>query len=386
MVKVAIVGAGQSKFGRRTDASLRELAFEATREAFKDSNLTPKEVDCSVVGNMSADFFNGQTSPAAVIAGYVGLNPQGTLRTECACASGSAALRTGYTYIASGLADIVMVIGVEKMNEIGTPKVTEALGRGGDAFWEFNFFGTTFPSYYALMATAHMARFGTTEDQLAKVAVKAHKYGAMNSYAHMQKEITLDNVLKSRYIAWPLKLYDCSLVTDGAAAVILASEEKAKKITDTPIWISGLGFASDTEYFAAKSSYVGIKSAVLAAEQAYKMANVEPEDIKVACVHDCFTIAEIMAYEDLGLCKKGEGGKLIDEEQTFIGGKIPVNVDGGLKAKGHPVGATGVAMAAEITKQLRGECGKRQVPKAETGLSHNVGASGQYCHIHIYRV
>lgn len=385
MVKVAIVGVGQSKFGRRTDASLRELTFEAAKGAFEDSNLTPKDIDSSVVGNMTADLFNGQVSPASVITEYVGLNPQGTLRTECACATGSAAVRAGYATIASGLADTVMVIGVEKMNEASTPKVVETLGRGGDAFWEFSFFGTTFPSYYALTATAHMNQFGTTEEQLGKVAVKAHKYGAMNSYAHMQKEISLDDVMKSRYIAWPLKLYDCSLITDGAAAVILASEEKAKKITDTPIWISGLGFASETGYFAAKSSYTGIKSAVLASEQAYKMAKVEPNDIKVACVHDCFTIAEIMAYEDLGFCKKGEGGKMIDEEQTYIGGKIPVNVDGGLKAKGHPVGATGVAMTAEITKQLRGECGRRQVPNAEIGLSHNVGASGQYCYVHIYR-
>lgn len=385
MIKVAIVGVGQSKFGKRTDASLRELAFEAAKEAFEDSNLSPTDIESSVIGNMTADLFNGQASPANVLTEYVGLNPQGTLRAECACATGSAAFRAGYMTIASGLADIVMVIGVEKMNEVSTPKAVEVLGRGGDSFWEFSFFGTTFPSYYALMATAHMNQFGTTEEQLGKIAVKAHKYGAMNPYAHMQKEITLDDALKSRYIAWPLKLYDCSLITDGAAAVILSSEDKAKKITDTPVWVSGLGFASEAGYFAAKPSYVGIKSAVLAAEQAYKMAKVDAEDIKVACVHDCFTIAEIIAYEDLGFCKKGEGGKMIDEGQTYIGGRVPVNVDGGLKTKGHPVGATGVAMAAEIAKQLRGECGKRQTPNADIGLSHNVGASGQYCYVHIYR-
>jgi len=383
--KVAIVGVGQSKFGRRMDASYRELCFEATKKAFEDSGLTPKDIQYSVIGVAGAEFLVGQLSPAAPAADYVGLNPQGSMRVEAACATGSAAVRTAYTTILSGLADVVMVLGYEKMNEVPTGRAIEALGRGGDVQWEFAWWGTTFPAFYALMATRHMNQFGTTEEQLAKVAVKSHKYGAMNPYAHMQKAVTLDEVMKSRVIAWPLKLYDCSLITDGAAAVIIASASVAKKISDTPIWLCGLGCASEGEYFAAKPSYVGVTSAVEAGRQAFKMAKVEPKDIDVADVHDCFTIAEIMALEDLGICNKGEGGKFVEEEQTYVGGKLPTNVDGGLKAKGHPIGATGVSMAIEIAKQLRGEADAgRQVPKAETGLTHNVGATGQYAYVHIY--
>jgi acetyl-CoA C-acetyltransferase len=383
--KVAIVGIGQSKFGKRMDASYRELCFEATKEAFEDSKLTPKDIQYSVIGVAGAEFLVGQLTPGAPVADYVGLNPQGSMRVEAACATGSAAIRAAYTAIVSGLADIVMVLGYEKMNEVPTAKAMEALGRGGDSQWEFLWWGTTFPAYYALMATRHMHQFGTTEEQMAKVAVKNHKYGAMNPYAHMQKAVTLEEVMKSRVIAWPLKLYDCSLITDGAAAVIMASASVAKKLCDTPIWLTGLGCASESEYFAAKPSYVGVTSAVEAGRQAFKMAKVEPKDINVAVVHDCFTIAEIMAFEDLGFCKKGEGGKFVEEEQTYIGGKIPTNVDGGLKAKGHPIGATGVSMAVEIAKQLRGEADEgRQVQNAEIGLSHNVGATGQYAYVHIY--
>ena len=383
--KVAIVGVGQSKFGRRMDASSRELCFEATQHALDDSGLTAKDIQFSVVGVAGAEILCGQMNPAPPLATYAGLNPQGLMRVECACATGSAAVRAAYSTIVSGLADIAMAIGVEKMNEVPTPKAVEALGRGGDVQWEFSWWGTTFPSYYALMATRHMHDFGTTEEQLAKVSVKSHKYGALNPYAHMQKEVSLDEVMKSRVIASPLKLYDCSLITDGAAAVVMASAQVAKKICDTPVWLTGLGCASESGYFAAKPSYVGVTSAVEAGKQAFKMAKVEPKEINVADVHDCFSIAEIMALEDLGFVRKGEGGKFVEEGQTYVGGRIPTNVDGGLKAKGHPIGATGVSMAGEIAKQLRGDADKgRQVPKAEYGLTHNVGATGQYAYVHIY--
>jgi acetyl-CoA C-acetyltransferase len=242
----------------------------------------------------------------------------------------------------------------------------------------------TFPGYYALIAQAHMARYGTTEEQLAMVAVKNHHYAAMNSLAHMQKKITLEDALKSALVAYPLKLYDCSLITDGAAAILLASEEKAKKVSKEPIWVVGLGCGTDAQ-LPKRKDITTLDAVVCAARQAYEMAGIGPEDIDVANVHDCFTIAEICAYEDLGFCKTGEGGKMIEEKQTYIGGKIPVNVDGGLKAKGHPVGATGVSMACEITKQLRGEAGERQVKGAKIGLSHNVGGSGQIAAVHIYR-
>jgi len=293
-------------------------------------------------------------------------------------------LRTGWMNVASGLANLVLVVGVEKMTEVPTSLATDIMGRGGDATWEYPF-GTTFPGYYAMIANAHMAEFGTTEEQLAMVAVKNHYYGSLNPYAHMQKPITLDKALASFTVAHPLKLFDCSLITDGAAAVLLASEEKAKALSKKPVWIAGLGLATDTMRMGDRKSLTSILSSREAAKTAYRMAGVGPSNINVATVHDCFTIAEIVAYEDLGFCEKGEGGKLIQERETYAGGKIPVNVDGGLKSKGHPLGATGVSMAIEITKQLRGEAGERQVKNAETGLTHNVGGTGQVVAVHIFR-
>jgi len=380
--KVAVVGTGHTKFGKRNDVTIRELAFEAIKEAFEDCGVTPSDVGFTVVANYGV--FSEDICPAPYILEYAGLNPKGAMRVEAACASGSAAIHVAYWAVQSGLTDLALAVGVEKMFQVDTPTAVELLGRAGDILWEFIPFGTTFPGYYAMIATDHMNKYGTTEEQLAMVAVKNHKYGAMNPLAQLQREITVEDALKSRVIAWPLKLYDCCLISDGAAAVILASEDKAKKITDTPIWILGLGSATDTGYLARREDISTLRSAVLASKQAYKMAGIEPKDVDVAEVHDCFTIAEIIAYEDLGFCNKGEGGKLIEEEQTYIGGKIPVNVDGGLKSKGHPIGASGVAMAAEITKQLRGEAGKRQVPDAEIGLVHNVGAAGQFCYVTIY--
>ena len=286
--------------------------------------------------------------------------------------------------IASGLADVVLVVGVEKMTEVTTAMATEIMGRAGDAIWEYPF-GMTFPGYYALIAQAHMAEFGTTEEQMAMVAVKNHYYGSLNPFAQMQKEINLEKALNSITVAYPLKLYDCSLITDGAAAILLASEEKAKALSTKPIWIAGLGLATDTMRIGERTSLTSLRASREAARIAYKMAGLGPKEIDVATVHDCFTIAEIVAYEDLGFCEKGEGKKLIQEKETYIGGRIPVNLDGGLKSKGHPVGATGVSMAIEITKQLRGEAGPRQVKGAEIGLTHNVGGSGQVVAVHIFR-
>jgi acetyl-CoA acetyltransferase len=236
-----------------------------------------------------------------------------------------------------------------------------------------------------MIANAHMAEYRTTEEQLALVSVKNHYYGSLNPYAQMQKEITLEKALTSYTVAYPLKLYDCSLITDGAAAILIASEERAKVISKKPIWIVGAGIATDTLRLGDRKSLTSILSAKEAAKIAYKMAGMGPMNIEVATVHDCFTIAEIIAYEDLGFCEKGEGGKLIQAKETYVGGKIPVNVDGGLKSKGHPIGATGVSMAIEITKQLRGEAGERQVKNAVTGLAHNVGGTGQVAVVHIFR-
>src|SRR5512136_482907 len=383
MRKVAIVGIGHGKFGIRSDASLRELTFEAVKACLSDAGVSVKDVDSMVTG-IAGDEFSIALQPSAQVHDYIGFHPKPNFRVEGACATGSMAVRTGWMNVASGLADIVLVLGVEKMTEVPTSMATDIMGRGGDATWEYPF-GTTFPGYYAMIANAHMAEFGTTQEQLAGVAVKNHYYGSLNPYAHMQKPITLDKALASFTVAHPLKLYDCSLITDGAAAVIIASEERAKAISKKPVWIVGSGLATDTLRLGDRESLTSILAAREAAKTAYKMAGVGPADIDVATVHDCFTIAEIVAYEDLGFCEKGEGGKLIATKETYVGGRIPVNVDGGLKSKGHPIGATGVSMAIEITKQLRGEAGERQVKNAEIGLTHNVGGTGQVVAIHILR-
>jgi acetyl-CoA C-acetyltransferase len=383
MRKVAIVGIGHGKFGVRSDASLRELAFEAVKACLDDAGVPLKEVDSMVTG-IAGDEFAFGLQPSAQVHDYIGFHPKPNFRVEGACATGSIALITGYMSVASGLADLVLVVGVEKMTEAPTSIATEIMGKAGDAIWEYPF-GTTFPGYYAMIANAHMAEYGTTEEQLAMISVKNHYYGSLNPFAHMQKEITLEKALTSYTVAYPLKLYDCSLITDGAAAVLLASEERAKAISRKPIWIVGAGIATDTLRLGDRKSLTSILSAKEAAKIAYKMAGVGPGNIDVATVHDCFTIAEIVAYEDLGFCEKGEGGKLIEAEETYVGGRIPVNVDGGLKSKGHPIGATGVSMAIEITKQLRGEAGERQVKDAEIGLAHNVGGTGQVAAVHILR-
>jgi acetyl-CoA C-acetyltransferase len=386
MRRVAVIGVGNSKFGDRLDVTLQELAFEAVKEALEDANLTQKDIELSVVGTAGTRSY--ELYPAVPVNEYTGFYDKGPIRVEAACATGSAAVYTAYASVASGQVDVAIALGVEKMREVDTPTSLAVGGRGGNYLWEFHFLGTTFPAYYALYASSHMAKYGTKEEHLAKVAVKAHKYGAMNPKAHLQRAITLEDALKSNVVAWPLKLYDCCPISDGSAAVVLASEDKVNEAGGalTPVWIEAMGYSSDTANICRRPSYVGLGATVRASEMAYKQAKVKPENIDVATVHDCFTIAEIMAYEDLGFCKKGEGGKLVDEGQTEIGGKIPVNVDGGLKAKGHPLGATGCSMIYELTKQLRGERGKSQVPlKDYTALAHNVGGTGHYCWVTILR-
>jgi acetyl-CoA acetyltransferase len=265
-----------------------------------------------------------------------------------------------------------------------TPEVTEFLAMASDFPFE-QWHGITFPGLFALMATAHMHKYGTTEQHLGMVAVKNHYHGSLNPKAHMQKEITLEAALSSRVIAWPLKLYDCSLITDGASCLILTKPELAKKYTDLPVHIIGSGQASDTIGMYERDGFTSLAAAKLAADKAYGMADVKPGELDVAEVHDCFTIAEIIAYEDLGLCKPGEGSRLVEIGETKLGGKIPVNTSGGLKAKGHPVGATGTGQAYEMFLQLTGQAEKRQVKNAEVGLTHNVGGSGATATVHIYR-
>ncbi|HLQ06884.1 MAG TPA: thiolase domain-containing protein [Nitrososphaerales archaeon] len=382
MNRVAIVGIGHSKFGRRTDVNIAELAFESIKQAVDDAGVDKKDIKNVILG--SAGTWYEESLPAVIVNEYAGLDSVGTMRVEAACASGSAAVKSAYNSIVSGEGDVAMAVGVEKMSEVDTPTSVELIGRAGSYMWEFENYGMTFPAYYALYAVAHMNKYGTTEEDMSRVSVKAHHYGAMNPNAQFQKEITLEKAMNSQVVSWPLKLYDACPLTDGSAAVILASEETAKELTDTPVWVKGIGYSSDSANLSRRADYVGLEAAAQAAKRAYSAAKVTPQDIDVATAHDCFTIAELMAYEDLGFCKKGEGPRMIREGQTELGGKIPVNLDGGLKAKGHPIGATGVSMAVEITKQLRGEAGRHQAPiKKGLGLVHNVGGTGHYAYVTI---
>ena len=382
MRKVAVVGVGHGKFGKRNDATLRELAYEAVIPALEDAGITQEDVGAAVVA-IAGEEFAGQGAPSALVGDYTGIQPRPVFRVESACASGTAAIKAAYGMVSSGLHDIVMAIGVEKMNAVSSVRATELMARAGDTRWEYPF-GVSFPGFYALFATRHMHEYGTTKEQLAMVGVKNHHYGAMNPVAHLPKEVPLEEAVNAMIIAWPLGLYDCCLISDGGAAAILMSEEKAREYTDTPVWIKGIGSGSDTMLVAERPSLTSLSGAKSAGQIAYRMAGIEPKDVDVAEVHDCFTIAEIMAYEDLGFCKPGEGGKFIEEEQSYIGGQTPVNVDGGLKSKGHPIGATGVSQCVELAKQLRGECDRRQVDGAEIALSHNVGQTGQFANVIIY--
>jgi len=381
--RVAVVGVGQTAFSRSCGVSIRELCFEAFKEAMEDAeSLSTKDIDASII--CSAPEYDKQRSPSGLIAEYLGLNPKPTFLAEAICASSSVGTRIGWSFIRSGLHQVVAVIGFQKMSELTSAESQERMLRGGDIMWESPF-GAMMPAYYAMFARAHMDQYGTTQEQLAKVKVKSSKYSVMNPKAMYQKEVTLEKALKSRVITSPLKLFDCCANADGASCMILAGEDVAKKITDTPVWITGLGLASASMSLTGRETVSSLSCAVEAGKQAYEMADLQPADIRVAEVHDCFTIAEIMAYEDLGFCERGEGGKLIDDEETYIGGRIPVNIDGGLLSKGHPIGATGGSQIRTIVLQLRGEAGKTQVDGAETGLVHNIGGIGLYGSVIIFR-
>ena len=380
MSRVGIVGIGHTAFGRRSDATVQELAFDAFAEALHDAGLERDAVDASVIAAVPE--YHKQRSLAGVVQEYLGLCPKPTWLVEVACASGSAAIRTAWLAIRAGVHDVVAVIGCQKMTELETAEVLALMGRVGEVQWE-SCFGTTFPAYYAMFARRHMHEFGTRPEHLTGVAVKNHHYGALNPLAMFRKEITAEKAAASDPVASPFHVYDCCANADGAACVILASESRAREMSTRPVWLAGMGCGSDSMSVLRRPHLTGLPSAQRAAAEAYAMAGVGPRDIKVADVHDCFTIAEIMAYEDLGFCAKGEGGRFIAERESYIGGRLPVNVDGGLKAKGHPIGATGVSMTYEIAKQLRGDAGERQVPGADVGLTHNVGGIGQYCFVQV---
>jgi len=384
MRKVAIIGVGLTKFGELWDISFRQMIVESGAQAIEDAGIDGKQIDAMYVGNMSAGQFIRQEHIASLIVDHAGLVPIPCTRVEGACASGGLALRQAVIAVASGIHDIVVVGGIEKMTDILTEQTTEALATAADQEWEA-FVGATFPGLYALMARRHMYEYGTTEEQMAMVAVKNHRNACFNPCAQYQMEITVEDVLKSALVDSPLKLLDCSPITDGAACLILAPAEKARQYTDTPILVAGTGQASDTLSLHDRPTLTGMRATVDASRIAYKMAGVGPRDIDLAEVHDCFTIAEIMAIEDLGFCNKGEGGKMTEEGETALGSRIPINTSGGLKGKGHPVGATGIAQAVELVLQLRGGAGKRQVGGAEIGLCHNVGGSGGTAVVHVLK-
>ncbi len=384
MRRVGIIGAGMTKFGEHWERGFRNLVVEAGMTAIKDAGVSGDRINAGYVGTMASGPLIGQEHIGALLADYMGLNPIPITRVEGACASGSLALRQGFMAVASGVADIVVVGGVEKMTDLPTSGVTDILGGAGDQEWEL-FHGATFPALYALMAKRHMEEFGTTEEMLAAVSAKNHENGMKNEYAQFRRKITIEDVLKSKMVASPLKILDCSPITDGAACVMLAPMEMAESFRNKPVEIVASGQASDTIALHSREELTTLKATKIAAEKAYKKAGLAPKDIDLVELHDCFTIAEVVATEDLGFFKKGDGGKAALEGKTKIGGEIAVNTSGGLKACGHPVGATGVKQAVEITWQLRGEAGERQVKDAAVGMSHNVGGSGATAVVHIYK-
>jgi len=386
--RVAIIGVGQTKFGEQPNLGAGELFAKAFEDAVTDvdKGFEPKLIKEAYIGTLGVG--GGQLGNFAAVVGEAAkITGVPITRVENACASSGFAFRSAFLAIASGICDVALAGGVEKMRDLAPDRLRYWLGVSGDTEWE-RLAGMTFAGVYALMAQRHIHQYGTKEEQLHMVAVKNHKYGADNPKAQLQRAITLDQANKSATVCHPLRLFDCCPTSDGASAALLCDADIAKKFTDAPIQILGVGAGTDRLALFHREDFATIKATTLAAKQAYGMANLEAKDISLAEVHDCFTIAEIMAYEDLGFCGKGEGGKLIEEGQTYIGGRIPVNASGGLKAKGHPIGATGVGQIYEITNQLRGKVEKktRQVPNARYGLAHNVGGSGATATVHILGV
>ena len=385
MREVAVIGAGITAFGERWDTSFRDLCTEAGVAALEDANVAGEQIDAMFVGSMSAGRFIGQEHVGALVADYVGLGGElhvPATRVEVACASGGLAFRQAVAAVASGMSDVVVAAGVEKMTDVSD--ATDVLAGAADREWE-SFAGATFPGLYAMIACDYMNKYGLTREQLAQVAVKNHYHGARNPYAQFRSEITQSTVIKSTLVASPLRLFDCSPVSDGAAVVIVCPMERAKEFTDTPIKVLASAQAGDTIALHDRPDFSTLGATVAAGNAAFKQAKLERKDIDFVEVHDCFTIAELCAIEDLGFVPKGTAGKFTEEGETQIGGKLPVNTSGGLKACGHPVGATGIKQVWEVVQQLRGEAGKRQVDGAEIGMTQNVGGTGATVVSHIFR-
>ncbi len=379
MREVAMVAAGMTQFGEIWMSSLRDLFVEAAAEALGQAGVD--HVDDIYVGNMSGGQFVGQEHVAPLMADHLGMAGVCATRVESACASGGAALRLGYMAVGSGMSDLVLVAGVEKMTD--GADVTSVLASAADQETEV-YHGITFPGLYAMIARAHMQAHGTTEQDMAWVSVKNHAHGALNPKAQFPRVITVEDVMKSSMVADPMRLLNCSPVSDGAAAVLLCPLDQAHKYTDNPVRITGSGQATGSMALADRKDPAVLDAVALSGERAFKMAGVAGKDIDVAEVHDCFSISEICCVEALSLVCPGEGAGAARKGVTALGGSIPVNTSGGLKAKGHPVGATGVAQAIEMFEQLRGEAGARQVKDARIGLTQNMGGSGASSVVHIF--
>jgi acetyl-CoA C-acetyltransferase len=381
MKNTAVIGVGQTKFGELWDKSLRDIAVEAGLSAIKDSELEKGQIKALYVGNMSAGRFSGQEHLGALVADNLGLKNVPATRCEAACASGSVAFRDAWLAVASGSIDAALVVGVEKMTDVHGAGALTTLAAAGDQEWEASI-GLTFAGLYALMARRHMFDYGTTKEQLASVAVLNHENGLKNGFAQFQMPITIEDVINSSVIADPLRLFDCSPITDGAAAVVIASEDIAKKSGNQAAYVLGSGKGTDTLALHDRKSYTELLATKIAAKAAYDQAKIGTKDIEVAEVHDCFTINEIIALEDLGFVEKGKGGRFIENGKASIGGEIPTNTTGGLKACGHPVGATGVRQVVDIVKMIRGKCFNKL--DAKYGMNLNIGGSGATAVVNIF--
>ncbi|MHA2263767.1 MAG: thiolase domain-containing protein [Candidatus Thorarchaeota archaeon] len=379
-----IVSGAQTKFGKRDGVSLREMFSEAVDKATIGVGVPKKDIQAAFIGAFIPEMLIHQGHTAPLLLDYAGMKGLPATRHEAACASGATALRAGIMAIESGFYDTVLVAGAEKMTSVSTSGVTEALAAAADDEFESNL-GLTFPGVFAIAAVAHMQKYGTTEEDMARVAVKAHHNATTNPLAQFQKAVTLEKALTPRYVAWPLKLFDCSPISDGAAAIVLTSAEKAKEYTDLPVKIVGTGQASASMNLSDRLDLTSFEATVSASRRAYDMAGLGPDDMDFAVVHDCFTIAEIIASEDLGFFEPGQGAAALKDGVTAKDGDKPINPMGGLKAVGHPIGATGVKQAVVMFKELLGDAGPNQVAKHDTGIVHNFGGTGATCVVNIMR-
>ena len=382
MRKVAVIAIGYTKVSEHWNLSIRELFTEAALMALNEASIG--QIDALYIGNMFSGYCQHQEHLGVLMADYIGLKSPPAVKVEAAGASGGMALREGVQAVASGLHDFVMVGGVEKMTDVLSTDITSALAMAADQEYEA-FIGATFVALNAMVKRAYQHKYGVSDELIATLPVHCHEMASKNPYAQLPFKISVEQVLSSPFIAEPLRLLECSPVGDGAAVLMLCPLEKAKDFTDTPIEIVGVGAATDTLALYQRDDLTTFKATIEAAEMAYKMAHIKPDDVDVAEIHDAFSITGIISLEDLGFFEKGKAAEAISEGQIAPGGKVAVNTFGGLKARGHPIGATGVYQAVEVVKQLRGDAEKNQVEDAKIGLTQNVGGVGGTVTVHIFR-